>query len=195
MSEQGVSCAYFQQAGPQNTDRTLALAGQRAVDLGIEHIVVATTSGETGVKAVRALSDQGRRHVIAVTHSTGFSAPNVQELLGEYRDGITEGGGTILTCQHALGGVNRAVRRKLGTYEIDEIIAFALRSFGQGTKVACEITLMAADAGLVPAGQEIIAIGGTGRGADTAAVILAANAQDFFDLRVLEIICKPRSWR
>jgi len=57
--------------------------------------------------------------------------------------------------------------------------------------VACEITLMAADAGFVPAGQPVLAIGGTGRGADTAAVILAANAQDFFDLRVLELLCMP----
>jgi hypothetical protein len=80
----------------------------------------------------------------------------------------------------------------MGTYQLDEVVAFVLRNFGEGIKVGCEITLMATDAGLVPAGEEIIAIGGTGRGADTAAVILSANAQDFFDLRVLEIVCKPR---
>ena len=76
---------------------------------------------------------------------------------------------------------------------IDEIIAFTLRSLGQGTKVACEITLMAADAGLIPAEKEIIAIGGTGHGADTAAVLLSANSQDLFELRILEILCKPRT--
>ena len=84
------------------------------------------------------------------------------------------------------------MRRKLGTYQLEEIVAFVLRSFCEGMKVACEITVMAADAGLVPSGEEIIAIGGTGRGADTAVVVRAANAQDFFDLRILEIICKPR---
>lgn len=194
MTERIVPCVYFEQAGPQNTDRTLELAARRAAEMGIKHIVVATNTGATAAKLISRLAGQGPQ-VVAVTHSTGFTAPNAQALLPELRQEIIQGGGVVLTCQHALGGVNRAVRRKFGTYQLDEIIAFTLRNFGQGIKVACELTIMAADAGLVPAGEEIIAIGGSGRGADAAAVILAANAQDFFDLRVLEILCKPRSWR
>jgi hypothetical protein len=93
---------------------------------------------------------------------------------------------------HALGGLGRAVRRKLGTYQVEEIIAFALRTFCQGIKVACEISVMAADAGLIPVNEEIVAVGGTSSGADTAVVLLSANAQEFFDLRVLEVLCKPR---
>jgi uncharacterized protein len=194
MSERCIHCTYYEEAGPDNTERTLELALQRARELGVKHMVVATSTGATAAKLVAKLGGQGPR-VVAVTHSTGFAAPNTQELLPEHREAILRGGGDIVTCQHALGGVNRAVRRKLGTYQLDEIIAFTLRSFGQGMKVACEITVMAADAGMIPAGEEIVAIGGSGRGADTAAVILSANAQDFFDLRVLEILCKPRAWR
>ncbi len=194
MSERCIQCTYYEQAGPANTERTLEVAVRRASELGVQHIAVATTTGATAAKLVSLLGGKGP-HVVAVTHSIGFTAPNAQELLPEHREAILQGGGDILTCQHALGGVNRAVRRKLGTYQLDEIIAFTLRNFGQGMKVACEITIMAADAGLIPAGEEIIAIGGSGRGADTAAVILSANAQDFFDLRVLEILCKPRAWR
>ncbi len=194
MPEKCIQCVYFDQAGPDNTARTLDAALARARELEIKHIVVATTTGNTPVQLLEKRGEQGPR-VVAVTHSAGFAAPNTQELLPENRRAIVEAGGEIVTCQHALGGVNRAVRRKLGTYQLDEIIAFTLRSFGQGMKVACEITVMAADAGLVPTGEEIIAIGGSGRGADTAAVILSANAQDFFDLRVLEILCKPRAWR
>lgn len=189
MPDQEARCVYFEAVGPQNTRRTLELAQERAEQLGIKHIVVASVSGRTGVQAAEIF--KGYRLVV-VTHSTGFGAPNEQELLPENRALIEQAGGQILTCQHALGGFARAVRRKLGTYQLDEIVAFVLRNFCEGIKVACEITVMAADAGLVPAGQEVIAIGGTGRGADTAAVILAAHAQDFFDLRVLEIICKPR---
>lgn len=192
MAEHIVQTVYFEMAGPQNTDRVLELVASRAQALGIQHIVVASTTGATGLKAVKALAG---RNVTVVTHSTGFPGPNQQELTEENRAAILAAGGRILTCQHALGGIGRAVRRKLGTYQIDEIIAFALRTFGQGTKVCCEITVMAADAGHIPAGEEIIAIGGTGRGADTALVIRAANAQDFFDLRVLEILCKPRAWK
>jgi len=61
----------------------------------------------------------------------------------------------------------------------------------EGMKVVCEITLMAADAGLIRVGEPAIAIAGTGRGADTAIVVKPANAQAFFDMRVMEILCKP----
>jgi hypothetical protein len=68
----------------------------------------------------------------------------------------------------------------------------ALRTFGQGTKVALEIAAMAADAGLVRVDEDIIAIGGTGRGADTALVLAPSYVHRFFNTRVKEIICKPR---
>ncbi len=105
---------------------------------------------------------------------------------------LEQAGASILTAQHAFGGVGRAVRKKLGTYEIDEVIAFALRTFGQGAKVAIEIALMAADAGLARTGEPCISIGGTERGADTALLLRPANAQTFFDLRVMEVLAKPR---
>jgi hypothetical protein len=63
---------------------------------------------------------------------------------------------------------------------------------GQGMKVVIEISVMAADAGLVRTDEDIIAIGGSGRGADTAAVLKPVNSNDFFDLKVKEILCKPR---
>lgn len=189
MPDQIVRSVYFENAGPQNTARTLELAQERAQFLGIRHVIVASTSGETGARAAKLFTGY---ELVVVTHSTGFGSPNEQWFQPEYRVRCEEAGIPVLTCQHALGGIGRAVRRKLGSYQLDELVAFVLRNFCQGIKVACEITTMAADAGLVPAGEEVIAIGGTGKGADTAAVILAANAQDFFDLRVLEIICKPR---
>jgi len=180
---------YFELSGAVNTDHTLEIARKRAEELGTRTILVATTEGATGVKAAQLFSD---RKVIVVTHSTGFKEPNFQELTEENRSQIEAAGATILTCQHAFGGVNRAVRRKLGTYELDEIIAFTLRLFGQGMKVCVEIALMAADAGLVQVGEPCIAIAGTSRGADTAIVLTPANAQSFFDLKIHEILCKPR---
>ncbi|MHB0858664.1 MAG: pyruvate kinase alpha/beta domain-containing protein [Anaerolineae bacterium] len=189
MPDHEVRCIYYADAGPNNTDRTLTLAAERAEALGIAHIVVASRSGETGSRAAQRFS--GRR-VVVVTYHTGFEVPNQQLLLPEYRASIEAAGAIICTGPHAFGGVGRAVRRKLGTYQLDEIAAFTLRNLGEGIKVACEITMMATDAGLVPAGQEVIAIGGTGSGADTAVVLRAANTQDFFDLRVLELLCKPR---
>ncbi len=130
-------------------------------------------------------------NIVIVTHSTGFAGHDVQELTPENRERILKAGGKILTTTHAFGGLGRAIRRKFGTYQSDEVVANSLRIFGQGTKVAVEIALMAADSGLVSVKEDVISIGGSGSGADTALVLRPANVQDFFDVKVHEIICKP----
>ena len=188
MSELSATCVYFTQRGSRNTERTLELVKARASALGIRKVLVATTTGATGVKATQELDGL---EVIAVTHSTGFREPDTQELTEENRAAIEAAGARILTCQHAFGGVGRAVRKKLGTYEVDEIMAFTLRTFCEGVKVTAEIALMAADAGLVRTDEAVIAMAGAGRGADTAVILKPSNAQTFFDLRFLELICMP----
>lgn len=188
-SEIPVSCLYFRKPGRENTVRTLEKAAERADELGVQNIIVASTSGETGLLAARIFS---KKNLVIVTHSTGFVEPDFQELNPEFRSRIEESGVKILTCQHALGGVGRAVRKKLGTYELEEIIAYTLRIFGEGTKVAVEIALMATDAGLISTKESCIAVGGTGRGVDTAILLQPAHAQNFFDLRIMEILAKPR---
>jgi hypothetical protein len=188
MSEIGATSIYFTEAGPENARRTLELARARAEALGIRKVLVATTTGETGALAARMLNGL---EVIAVSHSTGFREPDTQELAEETRSALEAAGITLLTCQHAFGGVGRAVRKKLDTYQLEEIMAFTLRTFCEGIKVVAEVCLMAADAGLVRTDEAVIAVAGTGSGADTAAVLKPANAQNFFDLRFLEIICMP----
>ena len=188
MSEYVTSTVYFAQTGPANTDRTLALANEKALQLGIETVLVATTKGTTALRAPELIQVP---NLIAVTHSAGFRQPFELGLDAALRPKIEANGVKILTTTHAFGGVGRAVRKKLATYQIEEIIAFTLRTFGQGMKVVAEITLMAADAGLVSGPEPIIAVAGSGRGADTAAVILPTHAQTFFDLKFLEIICMP----
>lgn len=180
--------AYFSNPGPNNTERTLKLAKERAEQLGLRTIVVATTTGDTALAAARLF--EGYK-VVVVTHSAGFQQPNTQEVPPDRLAELQQLGAHVLTCQHAFGGVGRAVRIKLGTYELDEIIAYTLRLFGQGMKVSFEISLMATDAGLIHAGDDVVVIAGTGRGADTAVVLRAANAMRFFDLGVQEIICMP----
>jgi len=186
-----VPCLYFAKPGPQNTRRTLEIAAVRAEDLAVRNIVVASSSGRTGVLAAQRIRG---KNLVVVTHSTGFMKPDFQELKPALRRKIEALGGKVLTCQHAFGGVNRAVRKKLATYELDEIIATTLRTFGEGAKVAIEISLMAADAGLISTVEPCISIGGSGSGADSALLLRPANAQTFFDLRVLEILAKPRSF-
>ena len=189
MPEIVIQSVYFEKPGKENTPRTLEIAKQHADALGVKTVLVATTRGDTGAQAAQLFQEYD---VVVVTHSAGFKESNAQELTDENRAAIESAGGKILTCQHAFGGVGRAVRRKWDTYQLDEIIAQTFRTFGQGMKVCAEIALMAADAGMVRTGEPCIAIAGTGRGADTAVVLIPANAQDFFDLKIIEILAKPR---
>jgi len=184
-----VHSVYFDKPGPQNTLSVLSLAKKRAEELGIKDIVIASTTGVTGVKGSELFKGY---NVVVVSHATGFAAPGTQELKEENKKKILENGAKILTCTHSLSGVERAVRKRFNTILPLVIIANALRIFGEGTKVCIEITMMAADAGLIPIDRKIIAIAGTSRGADTALVIKPAHAADFFDLKVEEIIAKPR---
>jgi hypothetical protein len=184
---------YFDKpGGEENTDKTLAIARERADELGIKNIVVASTVGGTGVKAVDVF--QGCK-VVVVTHTEGFRKPNTQELTPENRKIIEDKGGIILTTAHAFGGIHRALGRGDGppppSLAMGDVIAMTLRTFGQGMKVALEIAAMAADAGLVRVDEEIISIGGTGRGADTAIVLKPGYVHRFFETRVKEILCKP----
>ena len=181
---------YFQAPGKQNTESVLELVKKYAQAKRIRNVVVASTTGETGVKASKVFKGF---NVVVVSHHVGFREPGVWELKEENRRRILESGAKILTATHALSGVERAVRKKFATIMPLELVAHTLRLFGEGTKVCVEIAIMAADAGLIPVDREIIAIGGTGRGADTALVMRPATASSFFDLEIKKIIAKPRS--
>ncbi len=181
---------YFSDKGPTNTDVTIRLARERADALGIDSILVASNTGATALKAANVLKN---KRLIVITHSTGFREVGEQELSANMHETLKKIPNVeILTTTHAFGGVGRAIRLKLGTYQVDEIIAYTLRTISQGVKVGCELAIMAADAGLIDLEKEIITISGTGTGADTAMVLKPAHAQNYLDLKVLEIICKPR---
>jgi hypothetical protein len=182
-------CLLVGRSSPETTRLTLERAARRGEELDIRSIVLASTSGRTGLMAAPLFKG---RNLVVVTHSAGFAEPDVQEMAPESRERLEAAGARVLTCQHAFGGVGRAVRKKWGTYELDELIAMTLRVFGQGAKVAIEIALMAADAGLISTCEPCLSLGGTGEGADTALLLKPANAQTFFGLRVLEILVKPR---
>ena len=180
---------YFERRGRGNTDKTLRCARDRAEALGVKDIIVASSTGATGVKASKIFGDY---NLIVVAGVVGFTEPNKTRVLDENRSIIEGNGGTILFAGHAFGMLGRAVNRKFGAIQVDELIAHVLRLVGTGVKVGCEISCMAADAGLIRSGEEAIAIGGSGGGADTAIVLNPSNTHTFFDTKILEIICKPR---
>ena len=180
---------YFMDRGKGNTEETFRLAKDRADQLGIRDIIVASYTGYTALKALEYF--QGYNLVI-VAGVFGFREPNQDRLPPEVKAEIEAGGAKIVRAAHAFGTLGRAVNRRFGVIQIDELVAHVLRLFSQGVKVGCECACMAVDAGQVRAGEETISIGGSSRGADTAIVLNPSNTHTFFDTRVLEIICKPR---
>lgn len=184
-----IPVTYFAQKGSVNTEDTLRLASKRAKELNITHAVLPTTTGASAVKALTILKDLT---LIVVTHMSGFKEPGKNQLLPEHRKTLEEAGVTILTASHVLSGVERGIRQKFDTIGPAIIIASTLKMLGQGVKVGVEITLMAADAGLLPMNQAIVACGGSGRGLDAAMIIQPAHTNNLFDLYIQELICKPR---
>lgn len=179
---------YFEKPGPENSETVFQIVKHRAGESGIKKILIASTTGSGALKAIEVL--KGLR-VIFVSHSTGFAEPHLQRFTEESRKVIESKGGIVLTATHVFAGLSRALRNKTNTATIGDMVAETLRIFGHGTKVACEITMMAADAGLVRTDEDIISVAGTSRGSDTALVLTPVTSQNFFDLRIKEILCKP----
>lgn len=182
---------FFEKAGAQNTEEALRIALEGAKEKGISSIVVASTKGDTGLHAAKLLQGSGASLVV-VSHNTGFSKEGEQEFEEEKRAQIEELGGKVYTGTMVLRSLGTAIR-SLQSYSQQELVANTLRMLGQGIKVCVEIVAMAADAGLIPF-DDVIAVAGTHRGADTVVVIRANSSNNFFQIKVREILAKPRDF-
>jgi hypothetical protein len=181
---------YFDKPGKDNTDQALTLAAQRAKELSINEVVVASTTGFTANRAFEIFAGP---KITAVTYHSGFKEPFKSVMSVDVKNDLNNKGVTVVAASHALSGLERSIAKKhSGVYPV-LIMADTLRLFGQGIKVAVEVAVMAADAGAL-SGNDIIAIGGSGHGADAALVLKPAHQNNFFDMRIREVICKPRSF-
>lgn len=180
---------FFENPGPRNTSRCVEIVAG-LVDEGFEHIVVATTSGETALQFARALNGK-RATIVAVTHNIGFGQPNRDECSTEAKNEMHALGVKIFTGTILTRSIESAFMKKHQGVYPTYIVAETLRLFGQGTKVAVEIVMEACDAGLVPEGEDVVAVAGTGAGSDTVVVIRAHPSNRFLDVRIKQILAKP----
>jgi len=178
---------YFEKGGKANTDATLAIVRERVEALGIRQVVVASTHGYTAKRASVALEGLDVE-IIAVTICAGFDDVG-WTMTDEERASVEALGVTVLTCMHALGD---DVSEAFTDAAPNRIVRETLYRFSQGMKVAVEVALMAADAGLLDMSQEIVAVAGTGEGADTALVLKPAYPRKFKQLDIREILAMPR---
>ena len=182
---------YFDKEGEDYTDE-LIMAVKDKLDLSenIKRVLIASSSGESALKLHDAIGDDVE--IINVTHHMGFSGPNESDISEDMVKKLEAVGIKTYFGSHAFSGAARGVTNKYGGYSPLDVVADTLRMFSHGIKVAGEISIMAADAGLIPVGEEIIAIGGRGHGVDTAVILTPVNAKNLFDLKFHEIIAMPR---
>lgn len=183
---------FFEGKGKDYTAETARLAVQRARELGIKHIVVASNTGYTAQVFLDELGANKDIALSVVTHHVGFQNPGEDQMSAGMREKLAAAGCKVLTTTHLFANIERAITSKFGGLYPGGIVSATLRCFGQGTKVCFEIAGMAIDAGMIPHGEDVVVAAGSGGGADTALVIKPAHAKSFFDTQVLEVICKPR---
>lgn len=187
------STIYFKEPGKVNTIETLKIALNAAKERGIDTVLVASTTGWTAKEALKQFERSGLRLII-VTHQTGYQEPGVQLMPSEIRKRLEEKGVTVYTGTDVFTkGVQarREGRLPLAVPLASTIIGNTLRMFSKGVKVCVEISVMAADAGLIPIDKPIVAVGGTHVGSDSALIITPANSNNVRALKIHEILAKP----
>jgi hypothetical protein len=188
------SIYYFDKPGEENTADAARFAVERARELHLKTIVVASSSGRTAMVFSDAVGGTDL-NLVVVTHVFGFTKPGEWEFSAETAGVLRKKGVKIVTGTHALSGLERALSRsnRVGGGSRTEAIAEALRRIvAVGLKVAVECVLIAADQGVIGVEEEVVAVGGTASGADTVCVIRPAHTASFFDLQVREIVAMPR---
>ena len=170
------------------TQETIKKAVNYAKENNIKNIVVATTTGGN----LTYLEEEKDLHIVGVTNAYDQGQNQMRE---EVRKHFEEAGMDVVTAGHALSGAERCFSTYFGGYGPTEIVANTLRMFSQGVKVCVEVSTMALDAGKIPYQEKIVAIAGSGRGADTVVLLTPSYTRSILDTKVHKIIEMPEQKR
>ena len=179
---------YFEEGGPEHTDATIELALRAAEELGIRRIVVASTTGDSGVKVAERFRGSGAS-VIVVGHQFGYPAPGQSRFRSENMERLRGLGAEVNLGTDVLTTPMRQ-RERLGPSPLSVLTqAFIVMKI----KVNVEVVVKAADSGLLAPGERVISLAGSHSGLDTAVVLEARESPNILDVRVREIIAMPLS--
>jgi hypothetical protein len=161
---------YYSAPGERNTNTTLKTVREWAQKNKIKRVLVPSKSGQTAQKAFNLFKNSNIQMTVVGTDPNIFSS----EILAQLKTSGT-----------------RVCFYKDIPYTYPADMKTAYRRMGEGFKVAVELGIIAA---YLEEGneQEIICLGGTKKGVDTALVIKPAKSDVFDQLEVREIIAKPR---
>jgi len=179
---------YYPEGGSTHTEDTLKASLTAAKELDIKTILVASTSGETGVKAAELNKDSGI-DLIVVGHQVGFPVPKVQQFKPENWTRIEELGGAVNLGTDVVTNSIRQ-RQRLGNSPMSIITQTLI---AVKLKVNVEIVAKACDAGLILPGDTVISVAGSHKGADTSVVFTANDSPNILDIRPDVFICYPLS--
>ncbi len=162
---------YYEAPGERNTNMTLKTVRDWAQKNNIKRVFVPSKSGQTAQKAYNLFKNSGIELTVVGTDPNIFSS----EILAQLRSSGT-----------------RVCFYKDIPYTYSQDMKTAYRRMGEGFKVAVELGMIAAylDEGN---NDEIISMGGTKKGVDTALIVRPAKSENFDQLEVREILAKPRT--
>ncbi len=168
---------YFEKAGPQNTSAVIGLMKEKALEAKPAAVVVASTSGKTGLEAARAFAGTGIR-LLVVPFQKRMADKHNWHLDSDLKKQCLKSGAVFLPeepeCKMLDDERNDLIR---GWY-----------CMGQGVKVALQVATMCVDTGLIHEGTTVLSCGGTGEGADAAVLMTAFGFENAHKNRINEII-------
>lgn len=196
---------YFEKAGEQNSDFVIDAVKARVMQGDVTHIVVASNSGNTALKLLEALKNRDVK-IICVTEPPQRLEWNTQwpTITEKTRKQLKDRGVVVVENIPYASYCSILDNNRWETPSPNTLVYMTLRAVGgAGLKVAMEVMFMAVWAGILPPGENVIAIGGTERGADTAIVVRSAFQENFFAKEtnkrpmVREIIAMPieKQWQ
>ncbi len=174
---------YFDKGGPEHTGATVEAVKARIPELQPEAVIVASTTGKTGLEMAQAL-ESTNTPVIIVPFQGGTKAA---QQYGQPDPEIK----AQCECLGAQFLPDTPICRLLDEDRPD--IVNAWRVLGQGFKVALQVASMCVDTALIESSAKVVAIGGTGNGADTAVALTIRGYEDVLKSKINEIIAIPRA--
>lgn len=178
----------FDKTGAFNTPDVVSIVRKAITELDPAAIVVASSSGNT---ALQFINPEGVP-VVCVGHAYGRGGqPGKNRMTPEARAEMDVAGIPVIMAAHIFSGAEEAVSARFGGLYPAQIMGETLRIFGEGVKVCVEIAAMALDAGAIPWNKPVIAVSGSGHGADSAVLITPSYTHSIFDTRIHTILCKP----
>jgi hypothetical protein len=189
MTFQEKKITYFEQPGEINTEKTIELAVKYAKENRINTIIIGSATG----KSALSLKEKAPGlNIIDVVYSAAVPYKDAIQAFEKNKKKLEEKGIIVVRCTHAFSGIDKCVFKKYSSATPHVLISDTLKLISEGTKVAVESALMAADVGAVKPKEQVLAIGGTSDGVDTCLLVEPSTTSNFFDFGIFEIICIPR---